>query len=640
MNLRELLMLKAAGAGGSPSVEQTATGNPVLFTTNRTKPLKELTAGISFSQAGSGDPYFGGDGKNLFNKNDVYIVNGYIADSAFSTANSNGRTVYIPISPSTTYSVRKTSGSRFTIATSSAIPSNGQTFTEKTSRDTGTTLTITSGANDAYIWVFCYLNGTDSKSLSAILDSLQIEVGPSSTAYAPYENIRTIYGANYLLARQYGKNIAHVYGYSASNVAAHTSNSSLSNSYGTTINTTSPDDGKVVVTQSTYTTDYTIGSYRNGYISIRVDTLMAGWSYDVSFKVTDIVSNPLNASLSDIYIICSGNNQSTNPTVKGDTLIFKNFLYTQDGTRDHVEIRVCGMSCTISEFMITPANTSDGVYEPFSIYQYYVEFPALGNNLFNYQNADFITGYYNGDGVYQSAPESSVNNNFISINPNQKYRLKYNGADNYIRSLYYYDENKLFISRYAPGYTNNTTFTTPSNAHYLKFQINSSADTSKFMLSAGTNDLDFEPYKNTIYGGTYDFTTGVLTITHIEYTNKISGYSVKNTYEGITEYQFNNITNKTILNNNTQACDIAKYSWNNQSAVYNHFYAYSATNANGTRILMYMTGTVDETREFTVVFPLETPFEMQLDPVSVTALNGTNTIYLINGTTMTAKYLA
>ena len=69
-------------------------------------------------------------------------------------------------------------------------------------------------------------------------------------------------------------------------------------------------------------------SYRNGYISIRTDNLVADKRYDVSFKITEIVSNPLNSSLSDIVIILPNGNQYSGLITTDNTLIFRNCLYS------------------------------------------------------------------------------------------------------------------------------------------------------------------------------------------------------------------------------------------------------------------------------------------------------------------------
>ena len=56
---------------------------------------------------------------------------------------------------------------------------------------------------------------------------------------------------------------------------------------------------------------------------------------------------------------------------------------------------------------------------------------------------------------------------------------------------------------------------------------------------------------------------------------------------------------------------MARYSWNGETLAEDHFYIYNAS-AYGTRLMLYLTGEVDESLEFTVVAPLEEPYFIQL----------------------------
>ena len=55
--LKKLIWLRGSGAGGGGSATyETATGNPVSFTTLRSAPLKTLGVEIAPVQSGTGDP--------------------------------------------------------------------------------------------------------------------------------------------------------------------------------------------------------------------------------------------------------------------------------------------------------------------------------------------------------------------------------------------------------------------------------------------------------------------------------------------------------------------------------------------------------------------------------------------------------
>lgn len=140
-------------------------------------------------------------GKNLFDKNNPNEVDGYFTTTGFSTGNANAKTIYIPIVGGITYTVSKTAGQKFQIATAEVIPTNNALFTDRQAGNTNTSLTITASTNDKYLWAWVFLDGTDSGTLSEMLASIQIEVGSTSSAYEAYNGTtytaslgRTIYG--------------------------------------------------------------------------------------------------------------------------------------------------------------------------------------------------------------------------------------------------------------------------------------------------------------------------------------------------------------------------------------------------------------------------------------------------------------
>lgn len=204
------------------------------------------------------------------------------------------------------------------------------------------------------------------------------------------ENVREITGWNGFKVYKTQKNMAHVIGYSANTMNTTTSTRYVSNNFGTTISTinyTLPDTS-VVVTQTQYPNTSVIYHYKNGYFCIGVDNLVFGQRYDISFKISNITNNPLNAQLNDLRISNPGGSINGNLTVDNNTgvVIFKNVIYDTLSTipeRCTFDIRNCGMSFTFSEFMVTPANKSDGVFEPY-------------NNQSNIINVTFPDTFYGG----------------------------------------------------------------------------------------------------------------------------------------------------------------------------------------------------------------------------------------------------
>ena len=171
-----------------PLPERTASGAVANITDGADKvPVKSWGISIPANLAGVNTLECSNAGKNLFDKNNPNEIDGYITTTGFSTGNANAKTIYIPIKGGATYTVSKTAGQRFQLATAEVAPSNNATFTKRVSQSgSQSSLTIVSEANDKYLWAWIFLNGTDSGTLEDMLASIQIEVGSSATTYEPY----------------------------------------------------------------------------------------------------------------------------------------------------------------------------------------------------------------------------------------------------------------------------------------------------------------------------------------------------------------------------------------------------------------------------------------------------------------------
>lgn len=133
-------------------------------------------------------------GKNLFDKDNANILNvnlGYGQDNYGKLASSeNARTLYIPIKSNTTYTVSKISSQRFVVGVINETPAINKLCNNVVYSSTGgTSLTITSGANDIYLCVYYFLSGTDTLTEQEILDSIQIEENPTATDYEPFGKV-------------------------------------------------------------------------------------------------------------------------------------------------------------------------------------------------------------------------------------------------------------------------------------------------------------------------------------------------------------------------------------------------------------------------------------------------------------------
>ena len=125
--------------------------------------------------------------KNLFDKDNANIIIGYPdAENVINPAPTT-RSVYIPCTPNTTYTVSKTVTARFNVAFADVLPASGVTVTGRIQNNTAASITATSSTDSKYIVVWVYHSGYDTSiTLDEILATLQIEFGSVTTAYLPY----------------------------------------------------------------------------------------------------------------------------------------------------------------------------------------------------------------------------------------------------------------------------------------------------------------------------------------------------------------------------------------------------------------------------------------------------------------------
>lgn len=124
--------------------------------------------------------------KNLFDKNNINTINGYI-DSGLIKSNANARTIYILCDPNTTYTVSKTSATkRFVVAYTTVEPTVGGSVSGVLAYNNNTSITITTGENARYLVAWVYLSTADTLTFDQICAMLQIEKGSTATAYEAY----------------------------------------------------------------------------------------------------------------------------------------------------------------------------------------------------------------------------------------------------------------------------------------------------------------------------------------------------------------------------------------------------------------------------------------------------------------------
>ena len=118
---------------------------------------------------------------------------------------------------------------------------------------------------------------------------------------------------------------------------------------------------------------------------------------------------------------------------------------------------------------------------------YKMSISSCGKNLIN--NSKVEKGFYvqeNNSNVISN--NGFTTSNYIKIKPNTKYVL-----NKFISYKAFYDRNKNIIPL-NPTYDVNT-FTTPTNASYVRISVSNSNDITTYQLEEGTVTTPYEPYQ-------------------------------------------------------------------------------------------------------------------------------------------------
>ena len=214
-----------------------------------------------------------------------------------------------------------------------------------------------------------WYNNPDSE-VENVISEIQIEIGTEATDYEPYtggqpspspdypQQIVSAGNSGNIEVNVRGKNLVDVYGYSANGIPSPKAERILFNTYGTTLSTTEKTD-KLIVHQEIID-GATANSYTSGYFCIGINRkLETGKDYIITFNI-NVIQNPF--SVSTIFVLFNGI-EADRAEVIGDKVTVK-VSCKEDGERQYVEVRNCGMSLEISNFMITEKDENT-IYEPY-----------------------------------------------------------------------------------------------------------------------------------------------------------------------------------------------------------------------------------------------------------------------------------
>jgi len=151
-----------------------------------------------------------------------------------------------------------------------------------------------------------------------------------------------------------------------------------------------------------------------------------------------------------------------------------------------------------------------------------------------------------------------------------------------------------------------------------------------FMIEVGSTATTYEPYTGdtytfpfgqTVYGGTLNVTTGVLTISVVKQHIDLSNYNYRTTsgYDRFSvELTNRSTTGSSRINKGNSV--LATYNYVD-TATSEHFYITPSV------CVMFFVENTFRNGELDIIYPLETPQTIQLTPQEIKTLLGANNIY-------------
>ena len=162
-----------------------STDTPIKASTLNTMQsnIEESCVAVSPTQPETNERIWIQKGKNLFNINNYNLFNGWFnVDTKNFESNNNGYLVYIPCEPNTTYvASRKFLERNFRFGSGNIVPVNGGIATQVIEAKDLTEVSLTTGTNDRYLYVYIHYEGDSSYSFEEIISSLCIEEASSAT---------------------------------------------------------------------------------------------------------------------------------------------------------------------------------------------------------------------------------------------------------------------------------------------------------------------------------------------------------------------------------------------------------------------------------------------------------------------------
>lgn len=502
-------------------------------------------------------------------------------------------------------------------------------------------------------------------NVAKALKSLLIPFTPtqSGTGDPSPTNVRPISGVSAVNVWQTGEN--------ALPLTANSPIKNINTGYDATIKRTGLELGAIYegVSQG----NYWIGETASRYIASRADggftfrsndsaygfgvctALKGGESYTFSYSGTGVMARIAEYAEDGTHL--GGSNwQATNPktfTAREKT-VFALLVICCDADHQNQDV-------TISNARLDQGSTASD-FTPYTGQSFNITFPAMGKNLLNVAS---------GLDIYRAYNSYSVDGHSIIITDRSwvGFTMPCDGNTQYtfsVDSTYIGTGLSLRVQESANPITSwnatdvvessnvsSATFTTSADSKYLIVGIYTSGSAAStgftinsMMVNTGATALPYEPYTNTVYGGSLDVTTGVLTVEwkELTYSGKTSEIW-KKINEGSAQAFAMYITFPSDLDYTSDIQVITNYLKKiSRSATWGNFDNWISNNNNAFVTGVQSVITVDDWKAYlaehplTVIYPV-VPFTIQLTPTQITALLGDNTIWSDTNGSNSAVYL-
>ena len=497
--LKYMIWRNGAGGGGGDHEEKTVGPAPILHIEDALKrPLSAYTFDVNPIQDlnGQSSPYPAGGGKNLAN----VFIDGYVpsVSNGQLVEASGGRSDFIAVESSTAYTLSCSPAHQLYLFEYDA----DKTFINYSVGNPSCTKTTSAAGKYLMVRIADF----------STTDKAQLEKGSTVTAFAPFENICPIYGwktVNVWNDPKYGGNIEFNQWFIAPYPAVLSSGITFTRDEAKTTSTFFGTATSTVYKQIDETPQTIIDHY---YYVDKGSTSTAFRLYNDGGGVDTTVNsqyglgkataakkfyfNILNGSVVDETVKCQiidltqmfgAGNEPT--TVEEFRALFPKDYYPYNAGEHTCVSAVNG-----------------GKYG-----KYPITFGVLSANKWDEQWETGLIGWTGQDAESSSAIRSK---GFMPVSEGNVYRVV---TSNNLQ-FFYYDSNKNFVSYEPSSKANNSTIAIPEGCAYIRFYTYGSTYGGTYKNDIAINYpstvTTYNPYVDTVYGGTVDTVNSTVTATH------------------------------------------------------------------------------------------------------------------------------